>query len=92
MNEYCYVDESIGTWCVVQKEFGLKERTSHCLAIVKDTEEFARVFDSINSETLKTKLRVKFLELVSLIEFGEVKISKTGIVKWHGGNFIKKND
>ena len=91
MNENCYVDESIGTWCVAQDELNGK-RPRHCIAIVKDVDEFCWAIDTV-LEKIKNREPLNDLdEMIKLIEFGEVKISKDGVVKWQGGNFIQEND
>lgn len=88
MKEYCYVDQNIGAWCVAQDELNGK-KPRHCIAIVKDVDEFCWTIDSL-IEKIHNREPINDLdEMLDLIEFGEVKISREGVVKWQGGQFIQ---
>lgn len=91
MKEYCYVDKNIGAWCVAQDELnGKKPRL--CVALIKDVDEFCWAIDAV-LEKIENQEPINDLdEMLKLIEFGEVKISRNGVVKWQGGNFIQNNN
>jgi hypothetical protein len=90
MKDYCYVDQNIGTWCVAQDECnGKKPRL--CIAIIKDVDQFCEAVDLVEEKIHEQKPLNDLYELVKFIEFAEVKISKSGIVKWHSGQFVKNS-
>ena len=90
MTRTCSIDDSIGPWCVKQFDHDTKEKC-HCIAIVKDIEAFGEAVFTAIRMTRNKKSKDELYAMLDLIEFGEVKVSKSGIVKWQGGKFANAN-
>lgn len=81
------IDEGIGPWCAqyIDQE---SNTSTHCIAIVKDLNAFRDAFQAIKSKSGKKALREQIAAIIDLIEFGTVKVSKSGTVKWQSGQFV----
>ena len=87
MSGTCDIDESIGSWCVQHMDQDSQDST-RCIAIVKDLNAFRNAFQAIKSNSGKRALQQQLAAIIDLIEFGKVSVSKSGTVKWQGGQFI----
>jgi hypothetical protein len=82
----CCIDDKIGPWCVKQSDSETKEKC-HCIAIVNNIEAFGEAVFTAIRHTENKALKDKLYAMLDFVEFGEVKVSKTGVVKWQGGKF-----